>query len=95
MTQQQQRRPQPSPVGSQVQGVIRSLQEAFGFIEGDDGCEYFFHKSGLQATTFKFHELCDGKRTKGPADRVAFTVIDHPKGPRAIEVRVLEATEPR
>lgn len=87
----QQRRSTPAAaVGTKMQGTIRNLQEAFGFITGDDGCDYFFHKSGLQQTTFAFHELRDGRRTSDPADRVEFTVTEHPKGPRAIEVRVLD-----
>lgn len=54
----------------------------FGFIRGEDRVSYFFIPNGMESTTVKFDSL-------KPGMRVGFTPIDHPKGPRAIEVRVL------
>ena len=55
----------------------------FGFIRGDDKTSYFFIPQGMQRTTVRFDAL-------KPGMRVEFTTIEHPKGPRAIEVRVVE-----
>lgn len=63
-------------------GVVRKMKEGFGFIAGNDGVDYFFHWTSLQKTSVKFSELEIG-------DRVEFTRIEAPKGPRAIEVRKL------
>lgn len=63
-------------------GVVRKMKEGFGFIAGNDGIDYFFHWTALQKTSVKFAELEIG-------DRVEFTRIEAPKGPRAIEVRKL------
>ena len=65
-------------------GSIKLIVRAkgFGFIRGDDGLDYFFHRSGLEQTTTPFEELQD-------AALVEFTPIDGQKGPRAIEVRTL------
>lgn len=65
-------------------GTIRTLRETFGFINGQDGIDYFFIPSGLQMTTYRFHELKVG-------DDVQFIPIEHPKGPRAIEILVKES----
>jgi len=54
----------------------------FGFIRGDDNISRFFIPTGLQATTIKFDDMKVGMR-------VEFSEIEHPKGPRAIEVRVV------
>jgi cold shock CspA family protein len=67
-----------------VTGRIRRLDfdKNYGFIQADDdGTSYFFLSSSLEMTGPRFHVLSVG-------NRVAFTPIDHPKGPRAIEVRV-------
>lgn len=65
-----------------MRGTIRLLKVSYGFIEGADGLDYFFHKSGLQQTTLPFDEL----ETRM---LVEFTAIDNPpKGVRAIMVRV-------
>lgn len=65
-------------------GTIRTLRETYGFINGADGIDYFFIPSGLQMTTRRFHELSVG-------DDVQFIPIEHPKGPRAIEILVKES----
>ena len=45
-----------------MQGTIARLvpERGFGFITGDDGQEFFFHRSALQAT--EFEELAEGVR---------------------------------
>ena len=64
-------------------GVIRVLKQGFGFIEGENRVDYFFHRSGLQMTTCTFEEL-------GVGQEVTFEPIEGPtnRGPRAIEIRV-------
>lgn len=63
-------------------GSVKTLPpgQDFGFLRGDDGVERFFHKTGLSGSGVRFDELEEG-------DRVLFTHIDGPKGPRAIEIR--------
>lgn len=60
----------------------------FGFLMGEDGVSRFFIPTGLQTTTLKFDDLHSGMA-------VEFTPIDHPKGPRAIEIRVVAKVKPR
>jgi cold shock protein len=50
----------------------------FGFIAGDDGKQYFFHRDGLTASLV-FDELAGG-------ERVTFEIEANPKGPRATRV---------
>ena len=55
----------------------------FLFVRGEDGIERFVHRSGLEQTTVSFEKL-------QVRSRVEFTPLDDaPKGPRAIELRVL------
>lgn len=62
-------------------GVIRTLKDGFGFIEGEDGLDYFFLASALDRMAgVTFDQLGDGQT-------VTFIGIEHPKGPRAISVR--------
>lgn len=70
----------PSP---SIRGKVRKLLEGFGFIAGDDGLDYFFHWTGLQQTTKSFHDL-------KLLDRVEGSVIEGQKGPRLIEIRVID-----
>lgn len=65
-----------------MRGTIRLLKDVYGFIHGADGTDYFFHRTGLELSTRTFEELKIGVE-------VAFTTISAPKGPRAIEVRVV------
>jgi cold shock CspA family protein len=59
-------------------GSIRNTNpdRSFGFIRGDDGHDYFFHKSALQTGTDAFYDLLKG-------DLVSFVPKAAPKGPRA------------
>lgn len=66
--------------------VKRLVQErGFGFIAADDGREIFFHRSGVEGTTFE--ALREGQR-------VSFEVEQAQKGPRATHVRQAEAAKP-
>lgn len=62
-------------------GTIKKLasDRGFGFIAGDDGKEYFFHRSGMDGD---FDNLRGG-------ETVTFVIEASPKGPRAGHVRVV------
>ncbi len=51
----------------------------FGFITGEDGKDYFFHRDGL-------NESIDFDRLVG-GERVSFDVESNPRGPRAANIR--------
>ncbi len=61
-------------------GTIKKVvaERGFGFIAAEDGKEYFFHRSGLQAP-LDFDTLRGG-------ERVSFEIETSPKGPRATQV---------
>jgi cold shock protein len=61
-------------------GQIKKLvsDRGFGFITGDDGQEYFFHRSGMSGN---FDALRGG-------EKVTFEIERSPKGPRAARVEV-------
>ncbi len=65
---------------SAVNGKIKRLvsEKGFGFVEGQDGREYFFHQSACVGVPF------DSMR-EGQA--VTFETGQGPKGPRAENVR--------
>ena len=58
----------------------------YGFIESDDGERLYFSAHGLQMSSVQFCYLQVG-------DRCRFTAIDHPKGPRGIEVFVADSRQ--
>ena len=62
-------------------GTVKKVvsDRGFGFIAADDGKEYFFHRSGLDASL-------DFDR-RGGGEKVEFEVEQSPKGPRATRVR--------
>ena len=62
-------------------GTIKKLvsDRGFGFIAGEDGKDYFFHRDAL-AETLPFHALIGG-------ERVEFTLQASDRGPRAVNVR--------
>lgn len=61
-------------------GKIKTISEkGFGFIQGLDGVEYFFHKSACE--NCRFEQL-----TKG--DFVHFQREESPKGPRAEHINI-------
>ncbi len=61
-------------------GTIKKVvaDRGFGFIAGEDGKEYFFHRGAL-------HPSLDFDRLSG-GERVSFEVESSPKGPRATHV---------
>lgn len=72
-------------------GTIMALypgdgEGGYGFIEADDLERLYFNTSGLQMSSVQFAYLRVG-------DRCRFTAIDHPKGPRAIEVYVKDVNQ--
>jgi CspA family cold shock protein len=64
-----------------VKGTIKRLVsgKGFGFVEGEDGHEYFFHQSACADT--RFDDLQEGQA-------VVFEKGQGPKGPRAENVRL-------
>jgi len=62
-------------------GTIKRLvsDKGFGFIEAEDGSEYFFHQSACSGTPFD--DLREGQS-------VTFDKGQGPKGPRAENVRL-------
>ncbi len=61
-------------------GTIKKLvsERGFGFITGEDGQEYFFHRS---STTTDFDGLRGG-------EKVTFEIERSQKGPRAASVKL-------
>ena len=61
-------------------GIVKKLvsERGFGFITGDDGKDYFFHRSSL-APTLDFDRLAGG-------EKVQFEIESDPKGARAANV---------
>jgi cold shock protein len=62
-------------------GTIKKIvpDRGFGFIQAEDGKEYFFHRTGID-TSVNFDQLTGG-------ERVTFDVEPSPKGPRANRVK--------
>ena len=62
-------------------GTIKKVvsERGFGFIEATDGKEYFFHRSGMDASV-NFNSLMGG-------EKVIFEIEPSPKAPRAQRVR--------
>ena len=56
------------------------IEHGFAFITGDDGHEYFFHRSGLDSS-LDFDKL-------GGGEHVSFDLEHSEKGPRARGVRM-------
>ena len=62
-----------------IKKVVR--ERGFGFISDTDGREVFFHQSSLTDTQF------DAVKEE---DNVEFEIEDSPKGPRAVNVRIVK-----
>jgi CspA family cold shock protein len=62
-------------------GTIKKLiaDRGFGFITGEDGKDYFFHRQGL-SPAMDFDRLVGG-------EQVSFDIESSPRGPRATNVR--------
>ncbi len=61
-----------------IKKVVR--ERGFGFISDTDGRELFFHQSGIVDAQF------DALKE---AQKVEFEIEESPKGPRAINVRIV------
>ena len=64
-----------------MDGTIKKIvaDRGFGFITGEGGSDYFFHRDQLRGGL-------DFDRLK-PGERVSFETEQGPKGPRAVDVR--------
>ena len=67
-----------------MKGKIKRLirERGFGFISAQDGREVFFHRSALEGEDFDVLEEDTG---------VEFEVESGPKGPRAVNIRMIKA----
>ena len=65
-----------------AEGTIKKIvaDRGFGFISGEDGKEYFFHRTGLD-TSVNFDSLAGG-------ERVSFEIEPSQKGPRANRIKL-------
>jgi CspA family cold shock protein len=66
-----------------LKGTIKKVirERGFGFISAEDGGEIFFHRSALEEIDFD---------TLEEDNSVEFNVERGPKGPRAVNVRMIE-----
>ena len=66
-----------------LKGKIKSLirPRGFGFISAENGEQVFFHLSALQGKDFDFLE---------EGTDVEFNLTRGPKGPRAVNIRIVE-----
>lgn len=71
-------------MGDTRTGKVRAIKESYGFIKPDDGTDdVFFLPMAMQETAGpSFNDLREGQA-------VEFDTIDHPKGKRAVSVRVV------
>ena len=62
-----------------VEGTVKFFNSTknFGFISGDDGQDYFVHRSGIV-----------GEKTVREGDRVTFDLIEGDRGPKASNVKL-------
>ena len=62
-------------------GTIKRVisERGFGFIGGEDGKEYFFHRNEVSGS-MDFDRLAGG-------EAVTFEIEANPKGPRAVKVQ--------
>lgn len=67
-----------------LHGKISRLNQGFGFIEGENGIDYFFHWSALSRFSRKFSFLKLN-------DPVNFQPGRTPQGPRAFDVLTIES----
>jgi cold shock CspA family protein len=71
-------------------GIITSIKliEGYGFINDAANETYFFHKSALDRTTLSFEQL-------RPGDFVEFSEMNHARGRRAVQIRVIDRVPSR
>jgi len=65
-------------------GTVKKVvaDRGFGFITGEDGKDYFFHRDGVSASV-DFDRLVGG-------EQVTFDIESNPRGPRAANVSAAE-----
>jgi len=65
--------------GKRLEGVVVNFlsRKGYGFIMGDDGVKVFVHYSDIRGKRY---------RTLVSDERVEFTCVQGPKGPRAVDV---------
>ena len=65
-------------------GTVKKVvaDRGFGFITGEDGKDYFFHRDGVSAS-LDFDRLVGG-------EQVTFDIESNPRGPRAANVAAAE-----
>lgn len=68
-----------------MKGIIETMKPNYGFIRGSDGIPRFFIPSGMRLTIL--NKLWDDLK-EGMV--VEFSHTDHPRGPRAINVMVVD-----
>ena len=64
-----------------MNGLFRKLKNDYGFIAGDDGIDYFFHRTDLSKFTVAFR-YCKEEQ------KVTFDPLISERGPRAIDIKV-------
>ena len=68
-----------------MEGTVKffDIAKDFGFIQGDDGKDYFVHITALKEGTV----IKEG-------DKVSFNTVEGDRGPKALDVQKTEAAEP-
>jgi len=66
-----------------LKGTIKKIirDRGFGFIKAEDGREIFFHRSALEGIDFE---------TLEEGNNVEFNSERGPKGPRAVDIKIIE-----
>lgn len=67
-------------------GTITNRYEEYGFIRGDNGTRYFFHKYAV-ISPLDYEDVREGQK-------VEFIEAEAPKGPKAIGVHVIGQSLP-
>ena len=70
------------------QGIVKWFNaiKGFGFITSDEGGDVFVHRSDLEGVGER-REIFENQR-------VEFEIAEGPKGPKAVNVQVIEESEP-
>lgn len=63
-----------------VEGEVKffNVTKNFGFITGDDGKDYFVHRSGI-----------DGQKDLREGEKVSFDIVEGDRGPKAENVKTI------
>ncbi|MGB3904594.1 MAG: cold-shock protein [Anaerolineae bacterium] len=76
----------PAREEGRFEGIVKwfSDRKGYGFITPDEGKDVFVHFSGIRA---------GGPRSLWEGDKVDFAIEQDPRGPRAVDLVVIEAAE--